>query len=56
MQLTKIKQFIAPITIRRSVTRKLSFFQLAKKNIVKGKKRVANKDLSKRVDEIVYGV
>ena len=56
---TQTKKFVVSFTSRTQIGAKRSarptFYALAKKHIVKGKAGGA-RDLSRRIDEIVYGV
>ncbi len=56
MLATKVQQYFISIRIPKQAVKKISFFQLGKKDIIKGKKLDGQRDLSKNVDKIVYGV
>ena len=49
------KQFIVPIKTRSKSKKRVGFFDIAQKNIIKNKKRV-KRNLSEKVDQIVYGL
>jgi len=52
---TATKQFIVSFPIKKKAYSKArTFFDLAKRHIVKGKK--ADRDLSQRIDQIAYGI
>lgn len=54
--ITKTQKFIVSFPVVRAKTPpQVSFFELAKKNIVKSKKLGA-KNLSKNIDKIAYGI